>query len=161
MSLPQSEIDERLSYAKGLTDYEKQRAWYSERATALKRQAQLVDLTIIGIGALIAAVPSLIAEGYVPRVVSALGILIAVLQGGQRIYRSGEIWPQYREAAEAMKREMRLFAHGTGAYAGDAEAAKSHYKARLEEIIAGEQKTYFEAAAKQGKSGTGKPPAKA
>lgn len=153
MSKSQSEIDDRLAYARSLSTYENQRRWYATRSAELKKRAQLVDLIIIGTGALIAAVPSLVAEGYVPRVVSALGIIIAVLQGAQRIYRSGETWPQYREAAETMKREMRLFAYGTGVYDCDLEPAKSHYKERLEEIIAGEQKTYFEAAAKQTKAG--------
>lgn len=149
MSLTQSEIEDRLAYAKGLSTYESQRRWYSDRAGELKKRAQLVDLVIIGLGAFIAAVPSLVADGYVPRVVSALGIIIAVLQGGQRIYRSGEIWPQYREAAETMKREMRLFAYGTGVYDSTAETAKARYQERLEEIIAGEQRSYFDAVAQQ------------
>ena len=125
MTLPQSEIDSRLDYARGLSGYETQRKWYSTRAGELKKRAQLIDLIIIGIGAVIAAVPSLISETYVARVVSVLGIAIAVLQGGQRIYRSGETWPEYRQASENMKREMRLFAYGSGIYDTDIEGGET------------------------------------
>jgi len=145
MPLETDQIDARLAYARGLDTYEEQRRWYSRRAGQLKQRAQVVDLIVIGTGAMIAALPALIPEAQVPRVVSVLGILVAVLQAGQKIYRSAEIWPEYREASEAMKREMRLFAYGTGAYDCDLDAATALYHARLEEIISTEQSSYFEA----------------
>ena len=82
-----------MAYARSLTKYETQRDWYSRRASELKKRAQLADLCIIGIGALTAAVPSLIAEGYAPRLLSVPRMPIAVLQGRHPTSRGAEPWP--------------------------------------------------------------------
>lgn len=118
MTLPQSDIVSRTDDVRGSSEYEIQRKWYSTRAGQLKKRAQMVDLVIIGTGTLIADAP-------VARVVSVQGIAVAVLQGGQRIYCSGEAWPEYRQGAQEMKREMRLAAYGSGIYATDTDTAKA------------------------------------
>ncbi|MEO1550284.1 MAG: DUF4231 domain-containing protein [Pseudomonadota bacterium] len=143
MALAPGQITARQDYAKGLTAYEDQRRWYSQKAGALKTRAQRVDLAIIGAGALVAGIPALFGEGQLGFLIAALGIFIAVMQGAQRIFRSGEIWPQYRQASEQMKSEARLFTQGVGAYACPEDEAREMYVLRLEAIIAGEQSTFF------------------
>ncbi|MEM8978706.1 MAG: DUF4231 domain-containing protein [Pseudomonadota bacterium] len=144
MSLTAEQIGARESYAGTLTRYAEQQAWYSTRADQLKKRAQWTDLAVIGLGALVAALPgTMSASGVGWFLVSALGVAIAILQGGQRVFRSGEIWPTYRQAAEAMRREHRLFVYGAPGYPEDFELACAMYLQRLDSILSTEQNDYF------------------
>ena len=148
MPLSPADSAARQDFAKGLAEYEEQRRWYSRRAGELKSRAQKVDLSIIAAGALVAGIPALFGDGRLGFLIAALGIFIAVMQGAQRIFRSGEIWPQYRQASEMMKSEARLFTQGVGAYACSEDEARDLYVLRLETIIAGEQEKFFADEAK-------------
>ena len=80
--------------------------------------------------------------GWIDYVLAALGIAIVVAQGMQRVYRYSEIWPEYRLASERMKREWRLFINGAASYDSGDEAAQALYIARLDTIMADEQKIF-------------------
>jgi len=139
----------RLTYAETLTEFNEQRSWYSRRAGELKLKAQRLDLLVIALGALIAAIPILKADGTpsVPDIiVSFLGASVAIAQGAQRIYRYAETWPEYRLASERMKREHRLFVNAAPPYVCADDAAETLLVIRLEEIIAAEQKIFFDEA---------------
>ena len=71
---------------------------------------------------------------------------MAIAQGAQRIYRYAETWPEYRLASERMKREHRLFVNTAPPYSSQDDAAQRLLVIRLEEIIAAEQKIFFDEA---------------
>ncbi len=143
MPLSDKDVAVRQDYANGLTLVQEQVEWYSKRASELKTRAQNSDLIVISAGAAVAAIPTMVTGPFGGLLVSILGVLIAVTQGAQRIFRSSEVWPGYREAAEALRREYRMFSYGGGVYESDFDAACATYLKRTEEIMANEQKRYF------------------
>jgi hypothetical protein len=78
-----------------------------------------------------------------------IGVIIAVLQGTQRIWRFDDTWRAYRNAFETMKRELRLYVNGAGDYAAlsDEDAAYRAFVIATEQIIAEEQQIYWQARA--------------
>lgn len=139
----------RSAYAETLAEFNDQRAWYSKRARELKVKAQRLDLLVISLGALIAAIPILNAGGTPTTpdiIVSFLGAAVAISQGAQRIFRYAETWPEYRLASERMKREYRFFLNAAPPYDSEDQDAKKTLVLRLEEIIAQEQKIFFDQA---------------
>lgn len=122
-----------------------QRQWYSRNGTAYKRRGELLGLFIISAGALTAFIPAFGAAPWVGIVTGALGALIAIVEGWQRIARYAEGWMAYRVASERMKREQRLYLTGAGHYrtvAGEDDAFLLFVEA-IEAIIAEEQQIYW------------------
>jgi hypothetical protein len=145
MALSEQDVETRRAFADAKDLFQEQHDWYDQRATDLKSRAQRSDLLVIGAGAIVAAVSALAASVvWASYFVAALGVLIAVVQGAQRVFRSAEIWPGYRMAAEAMKAEYRMFIYGGGIYAIPFDEACALYLERLHTILADEQKSYFE-----------------
>lgn len=145
MALNEQDVDIRKTFADAKDLFQEQHDWYDRRASELKSRAQRSDLIVIGAGAIVAAVSALAASMvWASYFVAALGVLIAVVQGAQRVFRSSEIWPGYRMAAEAMKAEYRMFIYGGGIYAIAYDDACALYLERLHTILADEQKSYFE-----------------
>lgn len=140
----------RIAYAQSLTEYEDQMAWYSRKASPLRRKAQFIDLLIIMLGALIAAFPALKAlhePAWIDLAVSILGGAIVLSQGLQRIYRFGDLWTEYRRASERMKSEKRMFINAVPPYNAEAEErSRILYVEALEKAIAEERKLFFEGA---------------
>lgn len=151
-----------MDFAETLAEFNDQRSWYSRKAGIFKQRSQRIDMVIIGCGAFIAFLPILkpgVTAHWTVVATSFLGGLVVMLQGFQRVFRYGEIWPEYRLASERMKREWRLFVNGAEAYDCSEDDARQRYVLHLEQIIADEQKIFFdqahtpEAAEKRGKSG--------
>lgn len=141
---------ERIKFANTLQEFNSQRDWYSERSGQFKARAQWIDIAVILAGALVAALPIFKSGGGTPEwhevMVSFLGAAIVLGQGAQRIYRYGEIWPEYRLASERMKREWRSFINASDDYGTDEASAQALYIRRLERVIMDEQKIFFDAA---------------
>ena len=137
----------RVEFAETLAEFNEQRSWYSSKAGRFKQRSQRIDMLIIGCGALITFIPVL-KPGAAPHwtmiATSLLGGFVVMLQGFQRIFRYVEIWPEYRLASERMKREWRLFVNGAEAYDCDDADARQRYVLHLEQIIADEQKIFFD-----------------
>jgi hypothetical protein len=68
-----------------------------------------------------------------------------------RLWGFDENWSNYRQAAEAMKRETRFYVNQAGPYASvpAEDAAYRLFVERVEAVIAAEQNTFWE----QGKPG--------
>src|SRR3954447_21822189 len=96
-------------------DLKGQRRWYGERASAYKRNTQVLGLLVIGAGALTSFVQVFSPQPWVPAVTAALGAIVVLIEGWQRIIRYGETWTGYRTASKRMKREQRLYVSGGGA----------------------------------------------
>jgi hypothetical protein len=122
-----------------------QRQWYSCKGASYKRRGELLGLFIIAAGALTAFIPAFGASPAVGILTGALGALIAIVEGWQRIARYAEGWMAYRVASEKMKREQRLYLTGAGPYrtvAGEDDAFLLFVEA-IEAIIAEEQQIYW------------------
>lgn len=139
--------EDRITYAKSLDEFEDQRRWYSARSSQFKTRSQRLDLLILGCGALVAAIPVLKPDGpahWTDFAIAILGVSIAFGQGAQRVFRFSDIWPEYRLASERMKREFRLFINGAGIYKNSNPDDHIKYVEQLEQIIAEEQKIFFD-----------------
>jgi hypothetical protein len=125
-------------------DLADQKTWYSEKAGLFRTRSELLALLTILLGALITFIQVFGAAPWVPVVSGAIGAIVAVAAGWQRIARYSETWVSYRTASERMKRERRLYTHGAGAYRGlpDREAYLTFVEA-IEAIIAEEQNIFW------------------
>src|SRR3954469_12794739 len=126
-------------------DLKGQRRWYSERASTYKQRTQLLGLFILGAGAAISFVQVFAALPWMPVVTAALGAVVVLIEGWQRIARYSETWTAYRTASERMKREQRLYVNGAGAYRNvEEEEAYLRFVEAVEAIIAEEQQIYWQ-----------------
>jgi hypothetical protein len=124
-------------------DLDGQREWYGKRASAYKNYSQWLALVVLGAGAATSLV-QVFTGTWVPVVTAALGALITLTEGWQRIARYGEVWITYRIASERMKRERRLYLNGAGPYRGlDDDAAYLALVESVEGILAEEQQIYL------------------
>jgi Protein of unknown function (DUF4231) len=125
-------------------DLADQRRWYSEKAGLFKTRSELLALLTIVLGALITFIQVFGAAPWVPVVSGAIGAIVAVSAGWQRIARYSESWMSYRTASERMKRERRLYTHGAGSYRGlpEREAYLTFVEA-IEGVIAEEQNIFW------------------
>lgn len=149
--------EQRIEAAQSLDKYESQRNWYSKRASEFKHRSQWVSLIILICGGLITFIP--IFKPVPPThwseyLVSVLGLVIVIAQGILRIWGWDQIWPEYRKASERMKREQRLYIYNATPYAeiDDETLAKRRYTEALEQIIAEEQKIYWQDLIKDNQS---------
>ena len=88
---------------------------------------------------------------------AALGVVVVVAEGAERIGRFEETWLSYRKAAERMKREYRVYVTGAGVYrqASDEQDAYLRFFENVEEIIAEEQQLYWQGRAGEGRTRNG------
>src|SRR5436190_1079885 len=125
-------------------DLKGQRRWYSERASSYKRRTQLLGLLILGAGAATSFL-QVLALPWVPIVTAALGSVVVLVEGWQRIARYGETWTAYRTASERMKREQRLYVNGAGSYRDvDDDEAYLRFVEAIEAVLAEEQQIYWQ-----------------
>ena len=136
-------------------DLEGQRDWYDGKATSQKKASQRLSLAVIFCGALITFIQVFSGDDVVrwpwliPAVTAALGAVVALLTGVERIWKFDETWVAYRKACEEMKREYRLYINGAGAYANiaDEDEAYRRFVETTEAVIAEEQQLYWQSRA--------------
>ena len=126
-------------------DLKGQRRWYSERASTYKQHTQVLSLLIIGAGAGTSFVQVFAVKPWIPVVTAALGALVVLVEGWQRIARYSDTWIAYRAASERMKREQRLYVNGAGTYRNvEEEEAYLRFVEAIEGILAEEQQIYWQ-----------------
>jgi hypothetical protein len=125
-------------------DLADQRTWYSQKAGLYKTRSEQLALLTIVLGALITLIQVFGAAPWMPIVSGAIGAIITIAAGWQRIARYSETWTSYRTASERMKRERRLYTHGAGSYRGlpEREAYLTFVEA-IEGIISEEQNIFW------------------
>jgi hypothetical protein len=102
-------------------------------------------LLVIGAGAVTSFVQVFSPRPWVPVITAALGAIVVLTEGWQRISRYGETWTGYRTASVRMKREQRLYVNGAGAYRNvDEDEAYLRFVEAIEAIIAEEQQIYWQ-----------------
>jgi hypothetical protein len=146
----------RIARAKRYLDehLQDQRGWYSKKASRFKRWAQWLAVTVLAAGGLTTVVQVVPAELWVKLVTAALGLIVVLAKGVERIWNFEETWLGYRKASERMKREYRLYINGAGAYREieDEDQAYLRFVEAIEQIIAEEQQIYW-----QSRAGGGRP----
>jgi len=146
----------RIARAKRYLDehLQDQRGWYSKKASRFKRWAQWLAVTVLAAGGLTTVVQVIPAELWVKLVTAALGLIVVLAKGVERIWNFEETWLGYRKASERMKREYRLYINGAGAYREieDEDQAYLRFVEAIEQIIAEEQQIYW-----QSRAGGGRP----
>src|SRR5215203_238434 len=141
-------------------DLKGQRSWYSERASTYKQRTQALGLLVIGAGAVTSFLQVFSPRPWVPAVTAALGAVVVLIEGWQRISRYGETWTAYRTASERMKREQRLYVNGAGAYRNvDEDEAYLRFVEAIEAILAEEQQIYWQNRGREPSAGQQPKPA--
>jgi hypothetical protein len=127
-------------------DLRDQRGWYSRKASDNKTWGQRLGLTVIACGALITFLQIFAPAPWVNYVTGAFGVLVALIEGAQRIWKFDEMWRGYRVASERMKRELRLYVNGAGTYTevADEDTAYRAFVTAIEQIIAEEQQIHWQ-----------------
>lgn len=127
-------------------DLRDQRGWYSKNASSNKQQANRLGLATIALGAAVTFLQVFAGAPWVAYATAGIGVVIAMIEGAQRIWKFDETWRGYRTASEQMKREYRLYVNGAGNYAQftDEEAAFQAFVVATEEVIAGEVQIYWQ-----------------
>ncbi len=128
---------------------EGQLGWYDRKATRYKRWHKQLGFLIIAAGACTSIIPLWSPSPelhWTTIVMSALGVIVALAKGIERIWAFDENWMNYRQAAEAMKREGRLYINSAGAYARvrQDQAAYQLFVERIEDIIAAEHHSFWQ-----------------
>jgi hypothetical protein len=151
-TVTEAAVDERtagrIARAKRYLDehLEKQRGWYSKKASLYKRCSQWLSVTVLAAGGLTTVVQIVPSELWVKLVTAVLGLIVVLAKGVERIWNYEETWQGYRKASERMKREYRLYINGAGAYReiADEEQEYLRFVEAIEQIIAEEQQLYWQ-----------------
>lgn len=124
--------------------------WYDRKAMTNKSWHMRLGIIIIICGALTSVVqlwaPSPEGVHWSAWLTALLGAIVIVAKGIDSIWKFDENWTQYRQAAEGLKRERRLFVNASGAYAmcADENTRFDLFIKTVEEIIAAEGKVFWE-----------------
>ncbi len=130
---------------------DKQRSWYSKKATKNKKYCQWLGLAVIIAGASTSFVqvwsggPTTVSVNWVAIVTAMLGAIVVIAKGIERIWDFDGTWLGYRKASEMMKREKRLFVNGAMDYAKYPNNRKAFllFIERVESIIAEEKDEFW------------------
>lgn len=150
-SIEDGEIPRRAQMAKEYFEadhnLEQQERWYSTKASRYKAWHHWLGLAVLagGAGTSLVQVWAPSPVHWVTIVTAALGVVVVLAKGIERIWDFDGSWVTYRKASETMKRERRLFVNGAGPYVEIPEDEQAYilFVNRIEEIIAVEQKTFW------------------
>jgi hypothetical protein len=123
--------------------------WYDNKAGFNKTWHMRLGLIIIVGGAVTAIVqlwsPSPDGVHWSSWLSAALGAVVIIAKGIDSLWKFDENWTNYRQAAEQMKRERRLYINSVGPYqlCSDEDTAFQLFAKRIEQIIATEENTFW------------------
>ena len=109
---------------------EEQRAYYVRRANDYQTRYKRIKLCLIGLASglpLLAFLPLGGPDGNLAKyLVSAVGVIIAMLEGVLLLNQYGPLWVKYRGTAESLKRERWMLLARAGEYRAldDADALR-------------------------------------
>ena len=112
-------------------------AWYDRQAT----KHRIAHLAAQGSIMVLSAATPFLAMQELKWLTVAAGGLIFALDGFSRLIPLEEHWLRYRSAAEALRRERRLFTSGKMQYR-DVDDPENLFAEHVEAIIAGEHKEW-------------------
>lgn len=123
--------------------------WYDNKAVFNKTWHMRLGLIIIIAGAAISVVqlwsPSPEGVHWSTWLSAVLGVVVIVAKGVDSLWKFDENWSTYRQAAEQLKRERRLYVNSIGPYdsCSDERIAFRLFTKRTEEIIATEENIFW------------------
>ena len=157
---PEDTQDQRIARARTYLDehLEGQQGWYDRKATRNKLWHMRLGLVIIAAGAATAVVqiwspsPPDSPVHWIAVLTALLGMSVVIAKGVDRLWGFDENWSNYRQASEAMKREMRMYVNRAGPYVSvsDGDEAYRLFVERVEAIIAAEQHAFWEQTPQKG-----------
>ncbi len=148
-------VTERLNKAKFYLDEEynlnDQLNWYDRKAVHNKSWHMRLGLIIITAGAAVSIVQLWSPQPpdgvhWSALLSAALGAIVIVAKGIDSLWKFDENWTNYRQAAEQMKRERRLYVNSIGPYGkcSEEDIAFQLFVKRIEQIIATEENTFWQ-----------------
>lgn len=116
--------------------------YYSKKASVNKKNYQRIRI-IVALAGL--AIPVLVTIPSTPSLITAfLGLLVSALTAWDNIYRYGDNWRAFRQAAEELKRERIYFDASVGPYKDiDPLNGFVTFVERCEAIMAQESGSFF------------------
>lgn len=123
--------------------------WYDRKATMHKTWHMRLGMIIIASGAMTSVVqlwaPSPEGVHWSAWLTALLGAIVIIAKGIDSIWKFDENWTNYRQAAESLKRERRLYVNASGPYASSSEeeARFELFIQRVEEIMAAEGQSFW------------------
>ncbi|HMX40844.1 MAG TPA: DUF4231 domain-containing protein [Saprospiraceae bacterium] len=126
--------------------------WYDGKSTRIKNNWVKRRIATIVLSALIPfAVGYIGAEGNTEQFntllkvfVGAAGVLIAIMEALNSLFKSQELYIDYRATAEQLKQEFSFFLGKAGDYAGDPGLDAPKLVAKLENIMASQNSKWME-----------------
>ncbi len=129
-------IEERETRAKQHDERTRsQPSWYSEKANSNQQAFRIIGISIVILAAIVGIVP-LISGGppsTADKIVAAIGAVIVILKGVERIWLPEEKWMNYRKASEALLREKEKYVECIAPY--DKKHDKEYDKEETEDEL--------------------------
>lgn len=130
---------------------EDQLNWYERKSSYYQVRYKALRLLEIIAAAIIPFLSGLVSTfDWVVYVIGGLGIVIAVSAAISAMGKYHEYWIQYRTTSEQLKQEKFMFLTKTGPYE-ETEGRLNQFVERVEALIAKENATWAQIAAKQNK----------
>jgi hypothetical protein len=123
--------------------------WYDNKAVFNKTWHMRLGLIIIIAGTVTSIVqlwsPSPEGVHWSTWLSAVLGAVVVIAKGIDSLWKFDENWSNYRQAAEQIKRERRLFINSVGPYqsCSNKEIAFQLFTKRIEQIIATEENIFW------------------
>jgi len=123
--------------------------WYDNKAVFNKTWHMRLGLIIIAAGAATSIVqlwsPSPDGVHWSTWLSAVLGGVVIIAKGIDSLWKFDDNWANYRQAAEQMKRERRLFINSVGPYrsCSNEQNAFQLFAKRIEQIIATEENIFW------------------
>ena len=163
-----NELPDRALRAKNYLQAEynlyNQQGWYDRKASSNRKWATRLGFLMILAGAATSIIqlwapgppppaappPDWVAPLHWTTISTALlGAMVIVIKGIERLWKFDDNWLAYRQAAEGIKREQRLYINGAGDYVEDEETSYRSFVENIEQIIAAEQNMYWQSSNKK------------
>jgi hypothetical protein len=113
---------------------ENQIGWYDRKSGQAQRAFTLLKLATL---VLAAGLPVAVAASAPGWAVASMGALVAVIEGGQQLYKFQENWILYRSTCEALRHEQYLYLANAGPYA-DSGGRDALLAERIEGLVSQE-----------------------
>lgn len=140
-----------------------QQRYYSGKSGDYQKRFKALKFVSLVAAACVPAAAAVLSDGALKPAVTALGVLIAAVEGWLMIAQYPQLWVSYRASSELIKREQSLFLARGGEYTGlDDATALRQLAERTETIVSAENNQWVETqrkaiealAAKSGETGT-------
>ena len=142
-------VRKATSYLTEKYNLDGQLEWYDRKAVINKAWHMRLGIIIIICGAVTTIIqlwaPSPEGVHWSTGLTALLGALVIVAKGIDSLWEFDKNWSNYRQAAENLKRERRLYINAVGPYENckDEDSLFNLFVKRIEEVLAAEEKLFW------------------